>query len=108
MDTQLKYQDIIKNILKEHAEYRATIPDSYESQVLFDEQRGRYLVLDIGWNGDKYLHATPIHVDLINNKIWIQYDDTEEGVANDFLAAGVPKDDIDYIFLKWAVPMHPS
>jgi hypothetical protein len=37
MDTQLKYQDIIKNILKEHAEYRTSIPDSYESQVLFDE-----------------------------------------------------------------------
>ncbi len=94
MDNQLKYQDIIKNILKEHAEYRATIPDSYDSQVLFDDERGRYLVLDIGWNGDKYLHATPIHIDLIERKIWIQYDDTEEGIANDLLTAGIPKNDI--------------
>ena len=87
MDTQLKYQDIIKNILFEQAEYRATIFDSYDFQVLFDDDdRGRYLVLDIGWNGDKYLHATPIHINLIDNKVWIQYDDTEEGVANDFLA----------------------
>ncbi|MFM6201853.1 MAG: element excision factor XisI family protein, partial [Dolichospermum sp.] len=27
-------------------------------------------------------------------KIWIQYDDTEEGIANDLIAAGVPKEDI--------------
>ncbi|MGI2907271.1 XisI protein [Tolypothrix sp. VBCCA 56010] len=94
MDTRLKYQQIIKNILKEHAEYRACIPDSYDSQVLFDDERGRYLVLDIGWSDDKYLHATPIHLDLIDDKIWIQFDDTEEGIANDLLAAGVPKNDI--------------
>ncbi|NEU76972.1 XisI protein [Hassallia byssoidea VB512170] len=94
MDTRLRYQEIIKNLLKEHAQYRACIPDSYDSQVLFDDERGRYLVLDIGWNDDKYLHATPIHLDLIDDKIWIQFDDTEEGIANDLLAAGVPKDDI--------------
>ena len=94
MDTRLRYQEIIKTILQEHANFRNTIPDGYHSQMLFDDERGGYLVLDIGWNGDKYLHATPIHLDLIGDKIWIQYDDTEEGVATDLLAAGVPKEDI--------------
>ena len=50
--------------------------------------------MDIGWNDDKYLHATPININLIDGKIWIQYDDTEEGVATDLLAAGIPKEDI--------------
>ncbi len=94
MDTKLKYPEIIKRILTEHAEYRASIPDGYNSEILFDDERGRYLVLDIGWSNDKYLHTTPIHIDLINNKIWIQYDDTEEGIANDLIAAGVPIHDI--------------
>jgi hypothetical protein len=94
MDTRLNYRDIIKKILQEHAEYRASLPDSYDSQVLFDDERGRYLVLDIGWNDDKYLHTTPIHIDLIADKIWIQYDDTEEGIATDLLEAGIPKEDI--------------
>ncbi|MFM7369899.1 MAG: element excision factor XisI family protein [Sphaerospermopsis kisseleviana] len=35
-----------------------------------------------------------MHVDWIDHKIWIQYDDTEEGIANDFIAAGVPTQDI--------------
>lgn len=94
MDTRLKYQEIIKTILQEHANFRNTIPDGYHSQQLFDDERGGYLVLDIGWNEDNYLHATPIHINLIGEKIWIQYDDTEEGVATDLLAAGVPNEDI--------------
>lgn len=94
MDTRLRYQQIIKTILQEHANYRNTIPDGYHSQLLFDDERGGYLVLDIVWNDDNYLHATPIHINLIDGKIWIQYDDTEEGVATDLLAAGIPKEDI--------------
>jgi len=94
MDPRLRYQQIIKTILQEHANYRNTIPDRYHSQLLFDDERGGYLVLDIGWNDDNYLPATPIHINLIDGKIWIQYDDTEEGVATDLLAAGIPKEDI--------------
>jgi hypothetical protein len=94
MDTRLKYPNIIKSVLQNHADYRNNLPDGYTSQVLFDDERGQYLVLDIGWSGDKYLHSTPIHLSLIDDKIWIQYDDTEEGIATDLLKAGVPKEDI--------------
>ncbi|AVQ70723.1 hypothetical protein MTo_02762 [Microcystis aeruginosa NIES-1211] len=48
MDTRLKYQDIIKTVLQNHANYRATLPDGYTSQVIFDDERGHYLVLDFG------------------------------------------------------------
>ncbi|MCG8362198.1 MAG: XisI protein [Pseudanabaenales cyanobacterium] len=94
MDTQLRYQSIIKDILQNHADYRAALPDSYTSQVIFDDERGQYLVLDFGWNGDKYLHATPIHISLIGDKVWIQFDDTEEGIATDLMTAGVSREDI--------------
>lgn len=72
----------------------AALPDDYDSQVLFDDERGQYLVLDIGWKDDIYLHTTPIHLSLMGDKIWIQYDDTEEGVAIDLMAAGIPKENI--------------
>jgi XisI protein len=94
MDTRLKYQSIVKEVLQNHADYRAMLPDSYTSQPIFDDERGQYLVLDMGWHGDKYLHATPIHISLIDDKVWVQYDDTEEGVATDLMAAGVSKEDI--------------
>ena len=94
MDTRLNYQDIVKAVLKDHAEYRAALPDGYESHVVFDDERGQYLVLDMGWQGNQYLHATPIHISLRDSKVWIQYDDTEEGIATDLVSAGIDKDDI--------------
>ena len=89
MDTRLKYQSIVKDALQNHADYRAALPDAYTSQVIFDDDRGQYLVLDIGWNGDKYLHATPIHISLIGDKVWIQFDDTEEGIATDLMKTAI-------------------
>ena len=94
MDTRLKYQSVVKQVLQNHADYRAMLPDSYTSQPIFDDERGQYLVLDMGWHGDQYLHATPIHISLIDDKVWVQYDDTEEGVVTDLMAAGVSKKDI--------------
>ena len=94
MDTRLKYQDIIKNILQNHANYRANLPDDYNSQLVFDDERGHYLVLDFGWSGNKYLHAAPIHISLSVDKVWIQCDETEEGIATDLMEAGIPKEDI--------------
>ena len=106
MDTQLKYRNIIRSVLQNYADYRSTLSDGYGAQVLFDDEHGQYLVLDIGWSGDQYLHATPIHLSLIDSKIWIQYDDTEEGVVNDLIAAGVPKDDLVLGFRHPRVRQH--
>lgn len=106
MDTQLRYQSIIKSVLKNHADYRATLPDGYASQVIFDDERGQYLVLDIGWKGDKYLHATPIHLSLISDKVWVQYDDTEEGVVTDLMEAGIPRENIVLGFRQPKVRQH--
>jgi hypothetical protein len=106
MDTQLKYRDIIKSVLQSHADYRTTLSDGYTSQVLFDEERGQYLVLDLGWNGDQYLHSTPIHLSLMDHKIWVQCDDTEEGVSTELLAAGVPREDIVLGFRHPKVRQH--
>jgi XisI protein len=94
MDTRLKYTEIIKNILQEHADYRNTLPDGYTSRVAFDDDRGEYLLLDLGWQGDKYLHTTPLHISLIGDRVWIQCDDTEEGIAGELLEAGIPSENI--------------
>lgn len=94
MDARLRYQSIIKSVLQNHTDYRAALPDGYTSQSVFDDERGQYLVLDMGWNGDCYLHSTPIHISLVGEKVWVQYDDTEEGVATDLMQARVSREDI--------------
>jgi len=93
MDTQLKYQTLVKDILLEYAKYKPAYGD-IDSRVSFDDEHGCYALLQIGWHGDEYVHGAVIHVDLIKDKIWIQCDGTEEGIATDLLEAGVPKENI--------------
>ena len=61
---------------------------------LFNDEQQTYLVLNIGWRNKRYIHNTIIHIDLIDQQIWIQKDDTEEGIATALVFAGVPKSQI--------------
>jgi hypothetical protein len=93
MGTGLNYIQIVKKLLKEYADYFSE-DSAHPLRPVFDDVNQSYLLLDSNWYGDEYIHHTPIHVDILNGKIWIQYDDTEEGIATDLLEAGVPAHDI--------------
>ncbi len=92
MDTQLDYSPVIKRVLLDYAQYYTQ--GGVKVKTLFDEWQKSYLLLSMGWHEDNYIHHVPIHLELIADKIWIQADDTEDGVATDLLAAGVPKEQI--------------
>ncbi|MEH2375086.1 element excision factor XisI family protein [Nostoc sp.] len=44
------------------------------------------------------MHGCLVHIDIINNKIWIQRDSTEYGMSNEFVNAGIPKNQIVLAF----------
>jgi hypothetical protein len=56
--------------------------------------RDRYQVLRAGWLQKKRIYGVLIHIDLKGETIWIQYDGTEIGVANELVERGIPKDEI--------------
>ena len=62
--------------------------------MVVDRERGRYLLVDLGWDDLTRVHGALVHVDVIDGKFWIQYDGTEEGVATQLVEAGVPRDRI--------------
>jgi hypothetical protein len=66
----------------------------FEIVWAMDTNADRYLLLDIGWDGYKRIHGLLAHLEIRDGKIWIQDDSTEEGIATDLLAKGVPKDQI--------------
>ncbi len=62
--------------------------------MVIDDKNDRYIVMALGWKGPRRVHGALIHVDIIDGKIWIHRDGTEEGIAGEFEEAGVPKSDI--------------
>lgn len=100
MDKLENYRKIITKIIKEYA----AIPYAYgeiESRVMFDRENDSYMLYSVGWNNRGRIHGINIHVDIINEKIYIQHDGTEDGIVTDLEAAGVPKTDI---VLAWHEP----
>lgn len=93
MVTELNYPSIIKETLLNYLKYDSA-DDVIRSSVSFDDEHGNYVLLQVGWRGDEYFQGSIIHIQLIDGKMWIQYDGTEYGVANDLVDAGVPKTDI--------------
>ncbi len=65
-----------------------------EKEMVIDDQNDRYIVMMIVWEGPRRIHGALIHVDIIDGKIWIHRDGTEDGIAGELEEAGVPKSDI--------------
>ncbi len=65
-----------------------------EAKIVFDDENNSYLLLFSGWKAGQRVHSLLIHIEIINDKIWIQEDNTEEGVAIDLEKHGVAKSDI--------------
>ncbi|WP_460206989.1 element excision factor XisI family protein [Scytonema sp. NUACC21] len=50
--------------------------------------------MHVGWDGQRRVHGSVVHIDIIQGKIWIQHDGTNRPVAEELLEAGVPREDI--------------
>jgi hypothetical protein len=61
------------------------------NEAVFDVQTDRYLIVSVGWQGNRRVHGCLLHIELIDEKVWIQRDGTEEGIALELVAAGIPK-----------------
>ena len=93
MDTLDQYRQIIETALIEYARVPYAHGD-IQTEVVFDREHDRYLLVNVGWRDKRRIHGSLIHIDIINGKVWIQRDGTEEGVANNLVEAGIPKDQI--------------
>jgi hypothetical protein len=93
MDKISRYRQIIVDILTAHSQIQPVYGE-IEMQLLIDTTHDRYQVLRAGWLQKNRVYGVLIHIDLKEEKLWIQYDGTEVGVANELVEAGIPKEDI--------------
>lgn len=93
MDKLERYRQAIESIFNEYA----AIPYSLgglSCEAVFDRAQDRYLLITFGRDLGKRVHFAVANVDIVNGKLWIRCDNTEDGIATELVAAGVPKGDI--------------
>jgi hypothetical protein len=88
-----EYREKIKNILTDYV----SIPYSQgdiKSKLIISNDENNYLVMTEGWQNKKRVHGCIIHLEIIDNKIWVHRDGTEYGIANELVNARISKDNI--------------
>lgn len=88
-----QYRHFIQQVIEQHASIRPAYGD-VELQMIFDTRRDHYQLVHTGWNKNHRKYGCLMHMDIKDDKIWIQQDGTEFGVANELVLLGVPKEDI--------------
>lgn len=93
MATTVNYSEICQRILTEQKAFaeRAGVQNL---ELITDTLSDRYLLLINSWQGEDRAYGIQIHLEVIDGKIWIQRDGTEDGIVDDLLEAGIPKDHI--------------
>lgn len=93
MDKLTKYREIIKTIVNQHAQYKPS-HGQIDTFAICDLTTDNYLLMDVGWDNTGRVHAVAFHLRIHEDKIWIEWDGTENGITQELLALGVAQEDI--------------
>ncbi len=93
MPTTHTYSTAIQQILTEYAEYMAT-DDVLQVETLFDTQRHHYQIMVLGWQNNQRVYHNLMHLDIINGQIWVQNNNTQFTLIEDFDRLHIPRKDI--------------
>lgn len=98
MDKLTRYRFLIKQALNERADLMRSQPLPGEEIVcLLDEVTDNYLLIRTGWLQGKRLYSITLHLRLIEDKIQIEQDWTDDFLI-DLVAAGIPRADFVLAF----------
>jgi XisI protein len=83
MDRINEHSKIVQEFLTEFAQ------NDSNSQLIFDPTHDRYLVIHNEWRGEDRIYGCAMQLDIIENQIWIQQNNTEIYVDRELIRRGV-------------------
>lgn len=94
MDKLDLYRQLVQESLLERANLRSQ-SDPVKSETVFDREGDHYQLVHLGWkDGSTRIYGCALHVDIIDGKIWVQHDGTENAIAEQLISKGISKQDI--------------
>ena len=90
MDPLSTYREAVERALTVYTKIPYAHGD-LRCEAVFDREHDRYALITLGWNAGKRVHFPLVHIDFVGDKVWIENDNTEDGVATELVQAGIPK-----------------
>jgi len=99
MDKLTRYPQLIKQTLSEYVEFDHRQPEpGVEILMIADEDRDHYPLFTLGLAQRKWVRNLRVYIRLIEGKIWIEHDLTEESIATESLRRGASEENIVLTF----------
>lgn len=99
MDNLENYKNLVRHIIQNYVDlFRDEANTEVQELTIFDDERGHYQWISLGWENGKRAFYIHLYVRLHNGKIWIEKDTTEDGIATALVRQGVPREDIVLAF----------
>lgn len=101
MDKLNNYRAIIKQTLNNLANYGSS-PGRIDEYAVCDETTDNYILSNVGWHpsGRRQL-GYPVHVRIKDQKVWVEWDGTDQEIIQQLIDAGIDENDI---VLGWDNP----
>ncbi|MFO0823301.1 MAG: XisI protein [Gemmataceae bacterium] len=93
MDKLNQYRDVVRKLVEEYASHKPS-HGQIDSYPVIDSERDHYLAVQAGWDRRQRIQGAFLHIDIINGKVWIQFNGTDQPIAEELVLAGIPKEDI--------------
>lgn len=93
MDKRDRYRQIVRKLIEEYAAHKPS-HGQIDCYPVIDAERDHYLAMDVGWDRDRRVQGAFLHLDIIGDKVWIQYNGTDQRIAGELVAAGIASEDI--------------
>lgn len=94
MDRLKFLQQAIIDCLKKEVEVHKGTTNPLNVNVLADKENNHFQLLMQGWDEDEYTFMSLLHLDIIDGKIWIQWNQTETPIELELLKKGVAAEEI--------------
>ena len=88
MDKLSHYRNCIREILQRYQAYTGT-DNEVETEVITDVEHDHYQIVHAGWQGKRRIYGCAFHIDIKDGKVWIQYNGTEQHLAQELVELGV-------------------
>lgn len=101
MDTPTTDRDIVKQVIERYAKF---VPShgNIRLDTVFDDQQGRYALMQVGWDRDRRVRGNLIYITLQQGQVWIEYDGMEQGITQDLIKGGIAPERIILKFVSEA------
>ncbi|MEM8505197.1 MAG: XisI protein [Cyanobacteria bacterium P01_D01_bin.1] len=93
MDSTTQLSDIVKEVISRYAQLKPSHGD-IRLDTVFDDEQGHYALMQVGWDRDRRVRGNLIYITLQDNRVIVEYDGMECGIAEDLVASGVASDQI--------------